>query len=192
MALVLTSAPAVEPVSLDDAKAHLRIDGDGEDAIVATLVTVSRTHVERSLGRALITQGWQLVLDGWPVSPWLALPIMPVQAVGAITTYASDDAPTVFASDHYTLDAHSQPARLVLRGAQSWPVPGRRANGIEITLTAGYGDAAEDVPAPLRQALLLLIAHWYERREPVVLDAAAADVPATVAGLIAPYRTVRL
>ena len=63
---------------------------------------------------------------------------------------------------------------------------------IEIAVTAGFGDAGSDVPEPVRQALLLLIAHWYEQREPVMLGGERADIPGTVAGLLAPYRPIRL
>lgn len=192
MALVLTSAPSVEPVTLDEVKAHLRVDGAEDDAALTALIPAARIFIERALGRALLTQGWSLTLDAWPDGPFLVLPIGPVQAVSLVTTYAADDTGTAFAAAHTFLDVASDPPRLVLRGSQPWPAPGRRANGIEIALTAGYGDTGADVPDPLRHALLLLIAHWFERREPVVLDGAPAEVPATVAGLLTAYRRARL
>ena len=74
----------------------------------------------------------------------------------------------------------------------SWPKPGRTANGIEIAFVAGYGDAAADVPAPIRQAILLLVAHWHEHREPVEIGAAKPPCPSTVSELLQPYRWVRL
>lgn len=192
MALKLMAAPAVEPVTLEEAKAQLRIDGDEEDALLATLITVARLHIERSLDRCLITQSWAWYLDAWPRALHIALPMAPVQAVTAITTFAVDDAESAFDADDYFVDADGEPARVVLRGALAWPTPGRRANGIKVAFTAGYGDTGGDVPAPLRQALLMLVAHWQERREPVALDAAPLEVPATVAALLAPYRRVRL
>jgi uncharacterized phiE125 gp8 family phage protein len=70
--------------------------------------------------------------------------------------------------------------------------PARLLNAFEVAFTAGYGDEASDVPEPLRHAIKLLVAHWFEQREPVVLGAAAQEVPATVAGLLLPYRRVRL
>jgi uncharacterized phiE125 gp8 family phage protein len=192
MALVLTSAPAVEPVSLAEAKAYLRLDDDDDDALVTTTITVARIFLERALDRVLITQGWTLFMDAWPAQPSLALPLAPLRDVSQVKTYAADDQPTVFASDNYFVDTASAPGRIVLRSAHSWPAPGRPVNGIEIAFTAGYGNASNDVPAPLRQAVLQLVAHWYDRREPVALDATPAEVPAMVATLIAPYRMVRL
>ena len=72
------------------------------------------------------------------------------------------------------------------------PAPGVAALGIEIQFTAGFGAAATDVPAPLRQAILLLVAHWYENREPVVAGIAATRFPDAVIGLLEPYRMRRL
>ena len=76
-----------------------------------------------------------------------------------------------------------------------WAVmqPTRLAAGIALDVTIGYGDTALDVPEPLRQAMRLLIAHWYENRGLVVTGAMSlAALPATVAALIAPYRMVSL
>ncbi|MBM3543988.1 MAG: hypothetical protein FJX44_05730 [Alphaproteobacteria bacterium] len=191
MALVLTEAPAVEPVSLAEAKAHLRIDSDHEDALIGALITTARMFVERTLGLALITQGWSYFLDAWPRSYTMALPLIPVQAVSAVRLHGADGSVTTLDTDSYAVDVLSQPARIVLNGAMPTVAP-RALNAFEVLLLAGYGDEEEDVPATLRHAVLLLVAHWFERREPVVLGAAAQDVPATVAGLLLPYRKVRL
>ena len=94
-------------------------------------------------------------------------------------------------AESYAVDVLSTPARLVLKSAAPAVVT-RELNAFEIAFAAGYGDEASDVPAPIRQALTLLVAHWFERREPVVLGASAQEVPATVAGLLLPYRRVRL
>jgi uncharacterized phiE125 gp8 family phage protein len=91
----------------------------------------------------------------------------------------------------YSVDVLSEPARLVLKGAVP-PIEARALNAFEIAFAAGYGDEADDVPGPVRQALKLLVAHWFERREPVVLGLGAQEVPATVAALLLPYRRVRL
>ncbi len=72
------------------------------------------------------------------------------------------------------------------------PAPGRPIKGAEIAFTAGYGPAASDVPAPVRQALLLLVAHWYEHREPIEIGSSATAIPQTVSDLLMPHRGVRL
>ena len=92
----------------------------------------------------------------------------------------------------YFLDGTAAPPRLVRHGALAWPRPGRIANGIEVAFTAGYGPAAADVPAPVRQAILLLVAHWYEHRSPLEQGARPEPVPTMVSELLAAYRTPRL
>lgn len=192
MPLVLTAGPAVEPVSLAEAKAHLRVDGTAEDTLIASLIVTSRLHVEAGHGLALVTQGWSYFLDCWPPAAALKLPLRPVQAIGAVRLYDEDGATTTVPSSSYLLDGASAPARLVRQGRVAWPKPGRVANGIEIALTVGFGDAAADVPEPIRQAILLLVAHWYEHRSPLEIGAQAEPVPDMVATLLAPYRAPRL
>jgi uncharacterized phiE125 gp8 family phage protein len=192
MALVMTAGPAAEPISLAEAKAHLRIDGNDEDALLASLITAARMAVERTLSLALITESWSLYLDGWPRSGTIVLPIQPAQAVTAVRVYDPDDEPATVNSETYSVDVLSEPARLVLSAGAVQLSPARLLNAFEVAFTAGYGDEASDVPEPLRHAIKLLVAHWFEQREPVVLGAAAQEVPATVAGLLLPYRRVRL
>jgi uncharacterized phiE125 gp8 family phage protein len=192
MALVMTAAPAAEPISLAEAKAHLRIDANDEDALLGSLITAARMVVERTLSLALITESWSLYLDGWPRSGTIVLPIQPVQVVTAVRVYDPDDTSSTVNSETYSIDVLSEPARLVLSAGAVQLSPARLLNAFEVAFTAGYGDEASDVPQPIRHAIKLLVAHWFEHREPVVLGAAAQEVPATVAGLLLPYRRVRL
>ena len=192
MALVLTSPPAVEPVSLSEAKAHLRVDGTDEDVLITALILSARKHLETWLARSLITQSWRLMLDDWPHSSTVDLPLSPLQSIEAVETYDADDVATPVAALAYFVDTVSDPARLVRISGDAWPAPGRAANGVEIRFTAGYGDAASNVPQPLRQALHLLVAHWFERRESVPVENAGTLAPFSVASLISPYRRVRV
>lgn len=192
MPLVLTAGPAVEPVALADAKAHLRVDGTAEDTLIGSLIVTSRLHVEAAMGLALVTQSWSVFRDAWPRGPALELPLRPVQSIAAVRLYDEDAAVTTVLAGTYFLDGAGVPARLVRQGAIAWPAPRRTANGIEVAFTAGYGDAAVDVPEPIRQAIMLLIAHWYEHRSPLEVGALARPAPDMVAELLAPYRTMRL
>jgi len=192
MPLVLTSGPAVEPVTLAEAKAHMRVDAAAEDTLIASLLVTSRLHVESALGLALITQSWSYFLDAWPPGAQLPLPLRPVQSIAAVRLYAADSSFTTLAPETYLLDGAGAPARLIRNGALAWTKPGRAANGIEIAFTAGYGAAASAVPAPIRQAILLLIAHWHEHREPIAVGAPGTPVPSMVSELLQPYRLARL
>jgi len=191
MALVITSAPAVEPVTVSEAKAHLRVDGTAEDTLIGSLILTSRLHIEAALGLALMTQSWRLTLDAWPNGRELELPLRPLRSLTSVKIVAADGTAETIPSSSYVVDIDGTPPRLVRNGG-SWPQPEKAANGIEIEFTAGFGDEAADVPAPIRQALLMLIAHWYEHRDPIEVGSRETLIPAAVSDLLAPYRTVRL
>ncbi|MCL4766442.1 MAG: head-tail connector protein [Hyphomicrobiaceae bacterium] len=191
MGLVLTAAPAVEPITVDEAKAHLRIDHGEEDALLASLIATSRLQIEAAVGIALITQSWSWRLDAWPDPSAVALPMRPVQSVDAVRIMAADGSIEALSPEQFLVDGASlQPRLLSTSGA--WSLPGARALGIEIAFTAGFGGAASDVPPPIRQALLILVAHWYEHREAAGVGEAAARIPDPVSALLTPYRRVRL
>jgi uncharacterized phiE125 gp8 family phage protein len=192
MPLILISGPAVEPVTLAEAKAHLRVDTNAEDTLIASLIVTARLQVEAAAGLALVTQGWSWLRDAWPPCATLDLPLRPVQSIAAVRLYDESGAATTLDPASYFLDGAGAPPRLVRQGALTWLKPGRVANGIEIAFTAGYGPTAADVPAPIRQAILLLVAHWYEHRSPVEDGTRAEPVPGMVSELLAPYRTMRL
>lgn len=191
MALTMTSGPAVEPVGVDEAKAHLRIDGASEDALIASLVLTSRLHIEAALGLALVDQSWRLILDAWPKDGIVKLPLSPVTAVSEIRVRDSAGVGTIVDAGSYDVALVGRPQRIVGKSA-GWPKPGLRAAGIEIDLAAGYGASADDVPAPIRHALLLLVAHWYEHRDPFEIGAPQTAIPNAVSRLLSPYRAVRV
>ena len=192
MTLVMTSGPLAEPVSVADAKAHMRIDSTAEDALIASLIVTSRLHIEAALGLALLTQAWSYFVDAWPRSREIVLPLKPVQAVAIVRVWAQDGTSRTVSADTFTLDGEGTPPRLVLSRSAAPPAPGRSASGIEIAFDAGYGDAGADVPAPIRQALLLLVAHWFENREPHRANAPDTEIPHMISALLALYRGRRL
>lgn len=191
MPLVLTATPAQEPVTVSEAKDYLRIDSAVEDPVVASLILAARLHIEGALDIALITQSWSLFLDRWPEGGCVSIPIGPVNSVDGLRVYDADDVATTVSPDTYVVDLSSLRPRLVRWPGVLWPFPGRPANGIEIALSAGYGDTPDKVPAPIRQAVLMLVAHWYEQREPVVFEK-PDELPHGVADLLKPYRQARL
>ncbi len=191
MSAILLTPPASEPLSLAEAKLFLRIEHDADDDLLGALVVATRVHLEAQTRRALITQTWRLTRDVWPASG--ALPILPVplQQVSAIGVYDSAGMLQMLDIGMFTIDTASSPARLAFaRGAL--PAPGRPHAGIEIDVVAGYGDEADAVPEPFRQAIRLLVAHWYENRRIIAMSGEVASLPASVSALIAPYRVLSL
>jgi hypothetical protein len=159
MTSYLIAGPGEEPVSLAEAKLFARVDGGDEDALVSALVAAARLHVESLTGRALVTETWRLVLSG-VAGLVVPLPVVPAAAL---------------------LDA---PEGAVLQG-DSVLLATPHSGALTVDYTAGYGDA-EDVPADLKQAVLTLVAYWYEHRDSVTTS------PVGFERLVASYRRVRL
>jgi uncharacterized phiE125 gp8 family phage protein len=181
---IQTTPPATEPVSLAEAKAHLRVTQNDDDAYIGTLIKTARQSIEAQTGLGLISQGWSVFLDDWPEQGVIELPLAPVLEVIDIKVHGDDDSFAIIDPAHYYADNVSRPARIILRGSRNWAAPGRVANGIEILLTIGF----VIVPEPLREAVLQLVGHWHERRG----DDSADEKLLGLGQLIQPYRELRL
>jgi uncharacterized phiE125 gp8 family phage protein len=190
MTSALITPPLIEPVLLEDARAHLRIDTDDDDALLTAAIAAARVHVETLTRRCLIEQGWRVYLDQWPRRRIVSLGPAPLISVESVTVYDAAGTPTVVDEDDYEVDTASVPGRILLSAAV--PIATRQVNGIEIEVTAGYGASSIDVPGPLRQAIMMLVAHWYEHRGVVGHDRAGEIPPAGFDALIAPYRILSL
>ena len=188
MSSILLTAPAAEPLSLAEAKAFLRVEHGDDDDVIASLIATARLHVEAQTRRALITQSWRLVRDAWPTDGRLHVTPAPLKALIAARVYDVGGDAAALDLQSFVVDAAG--GAIVFA---PWAVaqPGRSAAGIELDVTVGYGDAASDVPEPLRQAVRLLVAHWYENRG-LATTASVTVLPATVAALLAPYRVLSL
>jgi uncharacterized phiE125 gp8 family phage protein len=187
MGLFLTSPPVVEPVSLAEAKAHLRVTHVDDDSLISTLIVSARRRVEVRTGLRLITQGWSQFLDCWPIGGLVELEVNPVSSLSDVIIYGDTDTASNIDPAHYFLDATSNPPRVVFRQGRTPSPPGRRAKGIEIRFIAGFGLAAA-VPVDLKQAVLLLVADSYAHRG----DESARVMPPHVLELINAYRVMRL
>lgn len=184
---ILLTGPAVEPLTLVEMKAYLRLDGTAEDDLVATLVTAARLTVEAHSRRILNTQTWRLVLDAWPAGGTVRVPLAPFAGLVAARVFDAAGMAETVPVEAFVVDTKSEPGRVILSPAV--PGPGRPVNGIELDVSAGYGPAAADVPMPLRQAVRMVAARWFDHRgdEPSLDGPMLADV-----ALIAPYRRARL
>jgi uncharacterized phiE125 gp8 family phage protein len=189
----LVTAPTSEPVTMAEAKGYLRQDLSDEDALIGALVAAARQYVERALNRALITQTWRLKLDDFYCAPYycetdntIRLPRVPLQSVSSITYLDYDGTSQTWSSTEYQVDAASEPGRVTTASGEWWPETQSEAiNAVTITYVAGYG-AAADVPQGIRQALLFLVKHWFDQREPVsATGAIPKEVPLTVDALLA-------
>jgi len=183
MILKQTVAPAAEPVTLTEAKSHLRVDISDDDTLIEGLITAARDMIEKMARRALITQTWRYSLDGWPGGDEIRLPRPPLQSVASIVYKESDGTSNSWDTAAYIVDSDSEPGRVVLAYGESWPsVTLYPAAPIQITFVAGYGDA-DDVPETWKQAIKLLVAHWYENREAIQMEK-MGEIPFAVESLV--------
>lgn len=160
----LTTAPTVEPVSVDEFREHVRFDSQDEDGRIRDYLAAARQMVEDDTQRALITQTWALRLDEFPCDV-IELRRCPVTAVTSITYTDTAGATQTWSSANYVVDIYQEPARITLAYGQTWPATYDQANAVTVTFTAGYGSAGSSVRETAKQAIRLLAGHWFTNRE---------------------------
>jgi uncharacterized phiE125 gp8 family phage protein len=185
MPLELVTPPALEPVSLDEAKAQLKLDTPDDDALVTRLIAAARARAEWHTGRAFVTQGWTLWLDRWPDGAPVEMPLPPLRSIASVTAYGTDDTGVALDPARYQVDVAG--GRVALKPGVTLPAPLRRLNAIAIGFTAGYGDAPDEVPALIRQAMLDIVAGLYANR-----GDDGGELPLAALALLAPYRILKL
>lgn len=175
--------PEREPLSLEEVKAHLRVTGDGEDGLIQGLIRAARAACEDYTGRALVARDYVLALDAWPARGDLRLPRPPFLSLTRIDIVGRSGERIEHPAAAYEIDGAG---RIVMTG--SFPAALRESGGIEVRYRAGYGDAPESVPEPLRLAMKQLVARLYERRG----DGEAGALPAAVRAAFQSYRVMEL
>lgn len=183
MAAWLLTPPSTEPISLAEARLHLRIDESvtNEDALVQSLVTATRQWGENFTGRAFITQTWQEKLDRF--CGRLVLPKAPVASVTSITYLDTTGATQTLSSSLYRVSLptgpFAGPATIEPEYGETWPMTRAVDNAVTVTYVAGYGAKGADVPAAILAALKLRLGTLYEHREGVVVGTIASSLPPT-------------
>lgn len=186
----VTVPPAAEPVSVAEAKLHLRVDGSDEDDYIAMLITAARQSAEQFTWRALMAQTCELSFDVYPPGVF-ALPRPPLASVTHIKLYDADNTATTVNSADYQVDTSREPGRVLLHAGASWPnVDLRPAAGFVVTYVAGWANAGA-VPQAIKHATLMMVGHYYENRESVTQPpAAVVEVPQGTQALLSPYRVL--
>ncbi|HZH12464.1 MAG TPA: head-tail connector protein [Microvirga sp.] len=183
---IFVDGPAVEPITLPEMKAYLRVDDEAEDDLIAGLIKAARLMVESASRRILIEQRWRVVLDRWPERGKILLPIGPLLAVDSIRVFDAAGMAAEIETSSIEIDPASDPPCVVVPGAAD---PGKPRNGIQIELRAGFGATPDTVPAPLKLAIKILVAHWFENRGDVVGE---QFLPPEAMALVAPFQRARL
>ena len=192
MILTVNTEPTVEPLEIDNIKYHLRLEQDynDDDVTLFSLRKAVRQWTERFLNRALITQTLDYYMDAFPGGDYYELPRPPLQTITTLQyTDYNGDASTLTEDTEFVKDTDSEPGRIVLEYNYTWPTDTLHPrNPILTRYVAGYGAAASDVPEAIRQAMLMLLTHWYEQRQPISMGVSPVNVAMTVKSLLFPYR----
>lgn len=182
----VTAEPAVEPVSLDQAKAQCRAQGTvADDAILAGYIKAARIHVEKYCGIRLVTQTIEMRCSSF--RDFESLADAPVQAITSIAYLDTAGATQALAASVFQSVLYGLSPRIRLKPNQSYPAVYAAEDAITVVAQAGYGLAAA-VPQPIVQALLLLIGQWYDNRAPIAVGESVNELPNSVAALLANYR----
>ncbi len=185
--LTRATPPAVEPVSVSEAKAHLRVDISDDDSYIQNLVSSAREWCEQYLDRTLINTQWTMRLDSFPYE--IELPRPPIATSGTTTAVAltytlGDDSTATLSTTAYRVDRHSTPGVVRQLRAGTWPANLDDYNAVAVTWWAGYGASGTSVPAAIRHAILMLVGHWYESRSSVLTGSISKEIEFGVKSLL--------
>ena len=202
MSLTQLVPPAIEPITLAEAKLHARIIDSSEDSLVTLMISSARRYAEAYCGRSFITQQWRLTLDSFP-GPlgWVArnpktfslpshaiqLERAPVQSVQAVSYRDMGGQWQTMPEANYVLDLTGPLARIVPTFGQIWPITQPQIASVRVDFTAGYGNMATEVPEGIRQWLLIRVASLYENREEVSAQRFTVEPLAFIDRLLDPY-----
>lgn len=192
MGLTLFTPPTAEPVSLVEAKAHLRVTDDTEDGLIAAYILAARQAAEDYTRRKLYTQTWDYFIDrGWPTvdvdgieRPRIVIPLPPLQSVTSISYYNGVGTLTTLAADQYLVDVSDMEGRIEPAYGVTWPTVRDQMSTIRVRMVVGY----TALPEPIRHAILLSVGHLYANREAVVVGTSAVELPLGAQSLLFPYR----
>ncbi len=197
---ILLTPPTSEPVTLAQAKDWLKVDSTEDDEILALLITAARRYVEAETRRLLPAQTWRMTRSAWPQWYRIAVPLCPVNSIVAVRVRDGAGVFQPVPLARFMLDNGQNGGFIFVDGTVPSPqlaLP----SGIQFDMECGYGNA-ENVPAPLRHAILMLVAYWYEHRAATETDTKRTKrfdslmlsglVPDSVPALIAPFKVYRL
>jgi len=168
---------------VEEAKVHLRVTDDdaGDDAYIGTLVSAAREYCERFCRRTFPTTTLRLTLDRFPPNARaIVVPYPPLVSVSSITYSDPNGTTQTLSANQYVVDNQSEPGRIVPAYSLVWPTTRGLVNDVTVILIAG----SATVRASVKQAILLLVGHWYEHRESVVVGTINSTLEQAVESLL--------
>jgi len=187
---VLSSAPSGYPVTLSEAKAHLRVLHIDDDTYINNLIAACTSIAEGETQRRFITQTWTTYWDEFPSGPEILIPFGSLQSVTFLKYKdGAGTLQTLVQNTDYVVDTSAEPARIALSPSNAvWPtIQWNSIQAVQCQYVCGYGAAAA-VPMDIKQAILILIGQYYEHREDIVVGASVAELPRASKYLLHPYK----
>lgn len=166
MTTKLITAPTTEPLTLSEAKLHLRVTDSSDDNLISGLVSAARTACESQLNKVLMLQTWRTTYDSFPDA--IELNMLPVASISSVKYIDTNGVEQTLSSISYTLDNSSdyKTAFVVPAYGYQWPAAREQINAVYVDYVCGYASSSA-VPATYKQWMLLHIGAWYENRNGV-------------------------
>jgi len=167
------------PISLKEAKDHLRVNTNDDDLMIKNLITAATTQAENYTWRGLTTQTWDIFHDTFSD---YEIPFGQLQSVTTVKYYDSDDSLQTLASTVYDVDTNTDPGRITLAYGQSWPSVYNKPNAIEIRIICGYAAAPEAIKSAVKINVEMLYGNLFDNEH--------LQLKRTYESLLSPYRLV--
>lgn len=170
----LSTAPVLEPFTVEEAKAQIRSVQNQEDGLVQAKIKAARQSAENYLSRGLLTQSWTLNTSDF--TTFIPLPMAaPLQSVTSVKYYDTDGTQQTLATSYYDVDTVSRPGQIALAANQSWPALQslRRVNRVEIIYVVGY-TSRDLIPEDIREGMRILIGYLDADRDGMATGAEQA------------------
>ena len=192
MKVELYTGPTVEPLTVAEAKAHLRVDHTTDDTLIESLIKAARATAEKFQGRGYLNQTYKLYLDYFPAAGYIELPYAPLSSVTSVVYEDENSDTQTWASSNYQVDTKMEPGRIWLAPGITWPrVEPDRINAVTITYVVGYGATSASVPENIRHAIRLILSDLYNHRENTVVGQTANEIPFSAQHLLWQDRAFR-
>lgn len=183
-AIKTITAAQNEPIDKTEAKLHMAIDDTTFDDLIEEYIKAARQYVEAETHRQLVTATYELIADRFAGSNnRIYLPFGQLQSVTSVKYIDTDGVEQTLDSSKYKVSDSREPGFIEPAYSESWPTARLEADAVRIRFVCGYG-APNTVPGEVKHVLLMLVAHFFEHREAVAMNASAQVVPMGVPTLL--------
>ena len=188
----LVTGPSVWPLTVSEAKAHLRVDHSVDDTYIESLIKAATDTAERFQNRRYINQTWRMTMDYFPPkSSVIEIPIGPVSSITSIVYVDEDGNSQTWSASEYQVDTRSTQARIVETPDYYFPdTKTGQINAVTITFVVGYGAASSAVPENIKHAIRLIVGDMYNQREDTVIGNIVNEMPRSAKMLLWQNRIV--